>query len=117
MKIFVLSIFVIFATIMAQLPSILGCRTHGRRRSLGERSVGSKGSGGDLLGFEMEGFSICNTDGTEGLSFDEIMECKARFGALVNYYWPTDDDFRAADSNGDENLTIEEFLLFKLTPN
>ena len=57
MKIFVLSIFVIFATIMAQLPSILGCGhgagapffgstlpgRAGRRRSLGERSVGSKG--------------------------------------------------------------------------
>ena len=34
------------------------------------------GTGGDLLGFEMEGFSVCNTDGTEGLTFDEIMECK-----------------------------------------
>ena len=31
------------------------------------------------MGFEMEGFSICNTDGTEGLSFDEIMECKVCF--------------------------------------
>ena len=34
------------------------------------------GTGGDLLGFEMEGFSVCNTDGTDGLTFDEIMECK-----------------------------------------
>ena len=30
----------------------------------------------------------------------------------MNYYWPTDDDFRAADSNGDENLTIDEFLAY-----
>ena len=34
------------------------------------------GTGGDLLGFEMEGFSVCNTDGIDGLTFDEIMECK-----------------------------------------
>ena len=37
------------------------------------------GTGGDLLGFEMEGFSVCNTDGTEGLTFSEIMECKVCF--------------------------------------
>ena len=96
MKTFVLSIFVIVATIMAQLPSILGCD---RQYDNGKRSVGSKGklkstlfshkrqvltfhlllmlgTGGDLLGFEMEGFSVCNTDGIDGLTFDEIMECK-----------------------------------------
>ena len=96
MKTFVLSIFIIVAIIMAQLPSILGC---GVPFDNGKRSVGSKGklkstlfshkrqilsfhlllmlgTGGDLLGFEMEGFSVCNTDGIDGLTFDEIMECK-----------------------------------------
>ena len=34
------------------------------------------GTGGDLLGFEMEGFSVCNTDGTEGLTFNEINACQ-----------------------------------------
>ena len=33
-------------------------------------------AGGNMFELEMEGFSICNTDGINGLTFDEIMECK-----------------------------------------
>ena len=107
MKTFVLSIFIIVAIIMAQLPSILGCgRGSGVPYDNGKRSVGSKGklkstlfshkrqilsfhlllmlgTGGDLLGFEMEGFSVCNTDGINALTFDEIMECKVCYKNIL----------------------------------
>ena len=51
------------------------------------------GTGGDLLGFEMEGFSVCNTDGIDGLTFDEIMECKVcsknirKLSGTIVQYW------------------------------
>ena len=82
----------------------------------------------------MEGFSICNTDGTEGLTFDEINACRVnnnftqyvdttylivkflefqiRLGKFVVYSWPSASDFDAADDNGDGNLTIDEFVQY-----
>ena len=43
---------------------------------LGGRSVEA---GGNVFELELEGFSICNTDGTEGLTFDEINACRVNY--------------------------------------
>ena len=36
-------------------------------------------AGRNVFELEMEGFSICNTDGTEGLTFDEITACRVSY--------------------------------------
>ena len=36
-------------------------------------------AGSNVFELEMEGFSICNTDGTEGLTFDEITACRVSY--------------------------------------
>ena len=90
-------------------------------------------AGGNVFELEMEGFSICNTDGTEGLTFDEINACRVnnnftqyvdtylimkflefqiRLGKFVIYSWPTASDFDAADANEDGNLTKAEFVQY-----
>ena len=45
-------------------------------------------AGGNVFELEMEGFSICNTDGTEGLTFDEINACRVNnnFTQYVDTY-------------------------------
>ena len=88
---------------------------------------------------EVKGFSICNTDGTEGLTLNEINDCKVYFNFvhfimkhkfrlmihifeiqtnygdfLVYAYWPTEDQYAAADDNNDGNLTINEYILYLL---
>jgi len=69
-------------------------------------------AGSNVFELEMEGFSICNTDGTEGLTFNEIIACQIRLGDLVMYPWPTASDFDAADDNKDGNLTKAEFVQY-----
>ena len=111
---FVLSVFVVLAIGMAELPSTFGCHPpttttsttsqrppkstkfvgkgkFGRWKVEGGKLVkdgrGGRGvygsvygrnvdAGGNVFELEMEGFSICNTDGTEGLTFDEINACR-----------------------------------------
>ena len=88
----VLSIFVVLAIGMAELPSIFGCGIiYGGYGDNGER--GPRGQGREFPGpnpspyrsvdavdnvfeLELEGFSICDTDGTEGLTFNEINACQ-----------------------------------------
>ena len=41
-----------------------------------EISIRSVEAGGNVFELELEGFSICNTDGTEGLTFNEINACR-----------------------------------------
>ena len=41
-------------------------------------------AGSNVFELEMEGFSICDTDGTEGLTFDEINACRVRYTMLLN---------------------------------
>ena len=47
-------------------------------------------AGSNVFELEMEGFSICDTDGTEGLTFDEISACRVIYNsklvAVHDYY-------------------------------
>ena len=36
-------------------------------------------AGSNVFELEMEGFSICDTDGTDGLTFDEITACRVSY--------------------------------------
>ena len=36
-------------------------------------------AGGNVFELDLEGFSICDTDGTEGLTFDEINACRVNY--------------------------------------
>merc|ERR1711953_645696 len=135
---FVLGIFVILAIGMADLPSTFGCNPdlvrpttpspvtrkpktgHGKPNPKGgkpnpkgsEPNTRSVEARSNVFELEMEGFSICNTDGIEGLTFNEINACRIRLGNLVLYPWPTASDFDAADDNKDGNLTKAEFVQY-----
>ena len=82
----VLSIFVVLVIGMAELPSTFGCSAEylnqgyvlGYKGYYG-RYYRSVDAGGNVFELEMEGFSICNTDGTEGLTFDEINACQVNY--------------------------------------
>ena len=106
---FILGIFVILAIGMAELPSTLGCNPDlvrpttpapvTRRPKTGHAIADAFGAmqylndlynagkpptrsveaGSNVFELEMEGFSICNTDGTEGLTFDEITACRVSY--------------------------------------
>ena len=47
--------------------------------STGQLPYRSVDAGGNVFELELEGFSICNTDGTEGLTFDEINACRVNY--------------------------------------
>ena len=103
---FVLSVLVILAIGMAELPSIFGCNQlpiiaaprsgsaatswfiqHHLNGAIGA-DTRSVDAGGNVFELELEGFSICNTDGTEGLTFDEINACQVNnnFTQYVDTY-------------------------------
>ena len=97
----VLSIFVVLVIGMAELPSTFGCSAEYLTTSTSTPTtttkpnpnqgyvLGYKGyygryyrsvdAGGNVFELELEGFSICNTDGTEGLTFDEINACRVNY--------------------------------------
>ena len=103
----VLSIFVIIVIGIAELPSTFGCSAEYLTTTTatttsttttttkpnpngypygypdgesGYRHYGrSVDKGGNVFELEMEGFSICNTDGTEGLTFNEINACRVNY--------------------------------------
>ena len=107
----VLSIFVVLVIGMAELPSTFGCSAeylttttstpttttittttkpnpnqgygYGYGRYYG-RYYRSVDAGGNVFELEMEGFSICNTDGTEGLTFDEINACRVIYNVTLD---------------------------------
>ena len=110
---FVLGIFVLLAIGMADLPSTLGCNPdlvrpttpapvtrrpktgHGIADAFGAMQylndlynagkppTRSVEAGSNVFELEMEGFSICNTDGTEGLTFNEIIACQVSYTILL----------------------------------
>jgi len=64
---------------------------------------------------EVVAFDVCNTDGTEGLTWAEIEECEAKFCDLLPIGCPTKDDFERFDFNKDGILTLTEWKLVTLT--
>merc|ERR1711881_106574 len=57
-----------------------------------------------------QAFSTCDTDGTEGLTWDEIDACEDRFCGLLTIDCPTQDEFDTFDLDNDGNLTWDEYL-------
>ena len=84
----VLSIFVVLAIGMAELPSIFCCTAISPGDPEWEAAIRSVDAVDNVFELELEGFSICNTDGTEGLTFDEINACRVNnnFTQYVDTY-------------------------------
>merc|ERR1711962_48189 len=66
----------------------------------------------DVVMYEMEAFEKCETDGVDGLSWDEVEACEDMFGDQLEELGialPSEDDFNASDLNGDGTLLFEEW--------
>merc|ERR1711971_428270 len=60
--------------------------------------------------FETLAFGVCNTDGIEGLSWDEVEQCEGQYcNLLTNINCPTRDDFDFFDVDGNGILTWSEW--------
>merc|ERR1719481_916936 len=71
--------------------------------------------GDDLPEFEdleMQAFEQCESDGEEGLTWDEVEACEAIFGPMLTdqgIVLPTEEDFQASDLNKDGILLLREW--------
>merc|ERR1712115_72685 len=66
----------------------------------------------DVVKYEMQAFEQCETDGVDGLSWDEVEACEDMFGDQLEELGialPSEDDFNASDLNGDGTLLFEEW--------
>ena len=57
----------------------------------------------------MEAFSVCNLDGIDGLTWDEVEQCEDKFCDMLTIPCPNETDFNSFDANGDGILTVEEY--------
>merc|ERR1712133_301349 len=58
----------------------------------------------DVEELEMQDFEQCESDGKEGLTWDEVNACEATFGPML-----TEEDFQASDVNKDGILLYKEW--------
>merc|ERR1712240_822178 len=58
----------------------------------------------DVEELEMQDFEQCESDGKEGLTWDEVDACEAMFGPML-----TEEDFQASDVNKDGILLYKEW--------
>merc|ERR1712133_46388 len=66
----------------------------------------------DIEELEMQAFEQCESDGEEGLTWDEVEECEAIFGPMLTdqgIVLPTEEDFQASDLNKDGILLLREW--------
>ena len=84
----------------------------GQRESVGETDIINT----DILdGIEnadtltMEAFSVCNLDGIDGLTWNEVEQCEDKFCDMLTIPCPTETDFNSFDTNRDGILTVEEY--------
>merc|ERR1712112_670314 len=67
----------------------------------------------DIEELEMQAFEQCESDGEEGLTWDEVEECEAMFGPMLTDQGidlPTEEDFQASDLNKDGILLYKEWM-------
>merc|ERR1712126_454317 len=67
----------------------------------------------DIEELEMQAFEQCESDGEEGLTWDEVEECEAMFGPMLTDQGidlPTEEDFQASDLNKDGILLYREWM-------
>merc|ERR1712002_399268 len=66
----------------------------------------------DVEVFEKIAFQLCNTDGDDGLTWDEVYKCEELFSQILDGQGidvPTKKDFDSADLNQDGILKFEEW--------
>merc|ERR1712098_122927 len=66
----------------------------------------------DVEELEMQAFEQCESDGEEGLTWDEVEACEAIFGPMLNdqgIVLPSEEDFQASDLNKDGILLFKEW--------
>merc|ERR1712243_333379 len=66
----------------------------------------------DIEELEMQAFEQCESDGEEGLTWDEVEACEAMFGPMLadqSIDLPTEEDFQASDLNKDGILLYKEW--------
>merc|ERR1712058_128628 len=66
----------------------------------------------DIEELEMLAFEQCESDGEEGLTWDEVEECEEIFGPMLTdqgIVLPTEEDFQASDLNKDGILLLREW--------
>eukprot|EP00092_Neocalanus_flemingeri_P063463 GFUD01076810.1.p1 GENE.GFUD01076810.1~~GFUD01076810.1.p1 ORF type:complete len:100 (+),score=41.35 GFUD01076810.1:59-358(+) len=66
----------------------------------------------ELMEKEMLAFGLCDSDRMVGLTWKEVEKCEERFADLLvdqNILTPSEEDFHAADLNGDGTLEFEEW--------
>eukprot|EP00092_Neocalanus_flemingeri_P038557 GFUD01041985.1.p2 GENE.GFUD01041985.1~~GFUD01041985.1.p2 ORF type:complete len:105 (-),score=40.48 GFUD01041985.1:103-417(-) len=66
----------------------------------------------ELMEEERLAFFLCDSDRMVGLTWKEVKQCEERFAAVLsaqNIPTPSEEDFEAADLNGDGTLLKEEW--------
>merc|ERR1712243_536261 len=66
----------------------------------------------DIEELEMLAFEQCESDGEEGLTWEEVEECEEIFGPMLTdqgIVLPTEEDFQASDLNKDGILLLREW--------
>merc|ERR1712215_375902 len=66
----------------------------------------------DVEELEMQAFEQCESDGEDGLTWDEVEACEAIFGPMLTdqgIVLPTEEDFQASDLNKDGILLLKEW--------
>merc|ERR1711962_1333478 len=66
----------------------------------------------DVEELEMQAFEKCESDGEEGLTWDEVEACEAIFRPMLTdqgIVLPTEEDFQASDLNKDGILLLKEW--------
>merc|ERR1719315_912017 len=62
----------------------------------------------DKYNLAQQAFITCNTDGEEGLTWDEISAYEEQFCGFLSVECPTEEDFEAFDVDEDEISACEE---------
>ena len=66
-----------------------------------------------LIDLTIEAFKVCDKDGTEGLTWEEVAKCEDEFCDLLSIGCTTEEEFNSYDMNQDGNLLIDEVFEYK----
>merc|ERR1712126_453018 len=67
----------------------------------------------ELVETERQAFAMCDSDKMVGLTWQEVEKCEERFADLLEEQGidvPSEEDFKAADLDGDGTLLFEEWM-------
>ena len=62
-----------------------------------------------MVALTLQSFEQCESDGEEGLTWDEVDACEHIYCGMLSVPCPTKSDFEFFDTNGDGTLTLEEY--------